>query len=282
MNLKEAWNFGLKALQDDAEAECLCTLLLCHVLQKDRLYLHLHGEEALSEEKEKAFREGLSRLSRGEPLQYITGEQDFMGLTFMVKAGVLIPRQDTETLVEAVLSRLSKESPLKILDIGTGSGAISVSLAHYLPLSEVTGADISPEALCIALENAKKNRVDGRMRFIEADIMKEFPSAAGGWDAIVSNPPYIEAEVYETLEKRVHDYEPKAALTDDGDGLSFYRRISEEAMKHLKSKGLLAFEIGYRQGEAVSGMLQEKGYHAVEVLKDLGGRDRVVLGRKEF
>lgn len=282
MNLKEAWRFGRDALQKDAEAECLCTLLLCHVLQKDRLYLHLNGHEALSEEKERAFREGIARLKSSEPIQYIIGEQEFMGLPFKVGPGVLIPRQDTETLVEEVLCRMPKERPLEILDIGTGSGAIAVSLAHFLPKSKVTALDISLEALEAALKNAEQNKVSEQIKFIQGDIMKAFPKAPNGWDAVVSNPPYIEAEVYESLEKRVRDYEPKMALTDEGDGLAFYRCITDGALGCLKPGGLLAFEIGFRQGEAVYGLLEKSGYRDIEVIKDLCDRDRVVLGRKEF
>ncbi len=202
------------------------------------------------------------------PMQYILGQCEFMGLDFSVNENVLIPRPDTEVLVEEVL----KYKPDTALDIGTGSGAIAVSLAKY-GVKSVCACDISPKALEVAEHNAKANNVE--IKFIESDL---FENITGRFDAIVSNPPYIASGVIPTLMPQVKDYEPRLALDGGRDGLDIYRRIISAAGAYLNQNGLLAFEIGYDQGAAVSGLMRENGFGDVKVIRDLAGLDRVVLG----
>ena len=215
----------------------------------------------------------INRLKNGEPLQYILGKTEFMSLEFEVNPSVLIPRADTELLVEAVIERMPQAS--QIMDIGCGSGCIGISLAHYMGAS-VTMVDISRDALKTAEKNAEKNDVLNKLTFINCDILKEIPDILV--DCVVSNPPYIREDVIKTLDKNVRDFEPYIALSGGIDGLMFYRRIAEFAP--LKSGGLLAFEIGYDQGKAVSDILKENGYERIEILQDIENRDRTVLGYK--
>lgn len=206
-----------------------------------------------------------------------------MGLPFRVSPDVLIPRLDTEVLVEKLLSVIRGfeiEKP-EILDLCTGSGAIGVTLAHELKDAHVTMTDISQAALKVAAGNAQINDVTARCSFVIGDLFDALRDDAV-FDVIVSNPPYIESEVIETIDREVRDHEPRLALDGGADGLDFYRRIAAEAPAHLKENGILALEIGYNQGEAVKSLLDQTGrYQAVTVLKDLNGLDRVVLaGRK--
>lgn len=219
----------------------------------------------------KAAREMTERRVEGEPLQYIIGTAGFMGLEFKVNKNVLIPRADTETLVEEVL-RLMGGKCAEVLDIGTGSGCIGISIAHFNRNAEVTFLDISKAALETAEENAVLNGVGGE--FIHMDILNECPDKK--FDIIVSNPPYIRPEVIASLQTEVKDYEPYGALCGGSDGLDFYRRITDIAPKMLKRNGVLAFEIGYDQGKEVSDMMT--AFTDVRVVKDLCGNDRVVTG----
>lgn len=219
----------------------------------------------------KAAREMTERRVEGEPLQYIIGTAGFMGLEFKVNKNVLIPRADTETLVEEVL-RLMGGKCAEVLDIGTGSGCIGISIAHFNRNAEVTFLDISKEALETAEENAVLNGVRGE--FIHMDILNECPDKK--FDIIVSNPPYIRPEVIASLQTEVKDYEPYGALCGGSDGLDFYRRITDIAPKMLKRNGVLAFEIGYDQGKEVPDMMT--AFTDVRVVKDLCGNDRVVTG----
>lgn len=214
----------------------------------------------------------LSRRKNGEPLQYILGSTEFMGLDFYVDKNVLIPRADTETLVETVLGILNGESA-DVLDIGTGSGCIGTSIAHFNKNVSVTFLDINESALKIAKQNASANGILGK--FIKMDILKDCPCEK--FDVIVSNPPYIRPEVIETLQTEVKDYEPYGALYGGDDGLVFYRRIVNIAPKVLKNNGLLAFEIGYDQGEEVKELMNN--FYDVKIIKDLCGNDRVVIGQ---
>ena len=229
------------------------------------------GSEVSAETEEKV-RELIKRRISGEPLQYITGTAEFMGLKFDVNPYTLIPRQDTETLVETVIE-LAKNGA-KILDIGTGSGCIGISLAKYIKGAEVTLADISMGALKTAEKNAKLNGV--KVSCIKMDILNEIPE--GKYDIVVSNPPYIETEAIKGLMKDVRDYEPLSALDGGADGLVFYRRITEIAPALLNAGGLLAYEIGYNQGEAAAKIVRDKFGYA-QVIKDLCGNDRVIIMR---
>lgn len=212
-----------------------------------------------------------------EPLQYILGTQEFMSLEFNVTPNVLIPRADTETLVEYVLDK-TKNKSLSLLDIGTGTGCIPLSIAFYNKNAFVRGLDISTKATELARKNANKLQLLNRADFELCDILKTCPN--GKYDVITSNPPYIETEIIQTLQKEVRDFEPTLALDGGIDGLTFYKRICDLAPSLLYDGGLLAFEIGYNQGKAVSELMQ-KNFENVEIIKDLCGNDRVVAGYKK-
>ena len=216
----------------------------------------------------------VSRRNSGEPLQYILGETEFMGLTFKVNDLVLIPRQDTETLVETVVKKI-KDKEVRVLDIGTGSGCVGISIAKLCPNADVTLLDYSEAILEVASENAKLNGVNVKLE--HCDILEEIPE--GKFDVIVSNPPYIETDTIFSLDNIVTSYEPPEALDGGFDGLLFYQRITEIAPEIMEENSYIAFEIGYEQGEAVSEILDEAEFSGVKVIKDPCENDRVVTGK---
>lgn len=221
------------------------------------------------------YRKLVSRRAQRIPLQHLTGTQEFMGLEFLVSPDVLIPRQDTENLVEEVLLWLKQhaQSSCKVLDLCTGSGCIAVSLALLNEAAVVTGSDFSEAALTMAAKNAANLKAG--VQFVQGDL---FENIRETYDVIVSNPPYIAAKVIETLMPEVRDHEPLCALDGGSDGLDFYRRIIREAPNHLRPGGRLFFEIGYDQGRIVKSLLQEAGFSQVVCKKDLAGLDRIVSG----
>lgn len=215
------------------------------------------------------------------PLQYIIGEWDFMGLTFMVNENVLIPRQDTEVLVEKAIKIVEEEfdihgNTMPILDMCTGSGCIGITMAKRFTNAEVTCVDISADALDVAKKNAELNEVTN-VSFVESDI---FSNVTGKYDMIIANPPYISSDEVDKLMPEVREYEPRIALDGDKDGLKFYRMIIERSKEFLNYEGYILFEIGYDQREEVKELLRQKGYVDIEALKDLSGNDRVVIGRR--
>lgn len=221
------------------------------------------------------YRKLVSRRAQRIPLQHLTGTQEFMGLEFLVSPDVLIPRQDTENLVEEVLLWMKQhaQSSCKVLDLCTGSGCIAVSLALLNEAAVVTGSDFSEAALTMAAKNAANLKAG--VQFVQGDL---FENIRETYDVIVSNPPYIAAKVIETLMPEVRDHEPLCALDGGSDGLDFYRRIIREAPNHLRPGGRLFFEIGYDQGRIVKSLLQEAGFSQVVCKKDLAGLDRIVSG----
>ena len=270
MRLKAA---GKEAYAFEAE------LLLEKAAGLNRTALFLRGEEVLSEEVLTVYEGYLSEREQGRPTQYILGEWEFMGLPFHVGEGVLIPRGDTEVLVETILEKQQSEPIKSILDIGTGSGCIPVSLGHYGKFEKIMAVDISPKALGYAIKNAAENRVS--IDFYESDLFTNIPSEwKGRLDAIVSNPPYIPKKDIAELMTEVKDFEPMNALDGGEDGLDFYRVIVEQGKNWLKDGGWLFFEIGYDQGEDLRNLLKEFGYTEVEIRQDLAGLDRVAMGRK--
>ncbi|MCD7904161.1 MAG: peptide chain release factor N(5)-glutamine methyltransferase [Clostridiales bacterium] len=216
----------------------------------------------------------LKRLE-GRPVQYLLGKTEFMGLSIKVSDFVLIPRPDTEILVEEVLKISSERGYKTGLDIGTGSGAIALSLAYYNKTLEMTACDISEKALIIARQNIKDYGV--KVRLVKSNL---FENIEGKFDFIVSNPPYIRTGIIPTLDKKVKNYEPLKALDGGEDGLNFYRNITASSLTYLNKNGMLAYETGYDQGEAVSNILKENGFKNIEIKKDLAGLDRVVIGFK--
>ncbi len=235
--------------------------------------LVLNHNTDVSGKQEAKFHELLCRRINGEPLQYILGTQEFMSLEFKVGRNVLIPRPDTETLVEEVLKI---KSGFSLLDIGTGTGCIPLSVTHYNPRAYVRGIDISDYALCLAKENSRLLHLDDRSDFVKCDIMTQIPS--GRYDVITSNPPYIKSSVIDTLQTEVKDFEPHSALDGGNDGLDFYRRICDIAPKLLTENGLIYFEIGFDQAAFVKKLLEDS-FENITVTQDLSGNDRVVSGR---
>ncbi len=257
-----------------------CEVLLAHVMGKDRLFLAVHRNEEVPEEAERAFRGLLQRRREHEPVAYLTGMREFMSLTFSVEPGVLIPRPDTETLVEYVIEKLKSEENPGILDLCTGSGAIAVSLAYYLKNSFVTAVDISKTCVAVARNNAEKNGVSNRVQVIEQDVFRL--SAEKTYDCVVSNPPYIPTAVVEGLERDVKEYEPKTALDGGADGLDFYRHLATLGADLLRSGGLFALEVGHDQAEIVQHLLEETNrFESTGLCCDLAGIRRVVYAVKK-
>lgn len=262
-----------KSLTDNARFEA--ELMVMNVLGISRTQLVLDGRNAVTEEQCEKVSEMVKRRKTGEPLQYILGECEFMSLDFYVESGVLIPRSDTETLVETVIEKTDEDKKLKILDICTGSGCIGISTAHFRPNVYVDLIDVSDKAIEVAKKNIIRNGVGDRVKVQKMDILNEYPSEK--YDIIVSNPPYIETEVIDTLQTEVKNHEPRLALDGGKDGLIFYRRITEITPEILKKGGMLAFEIGYNQGKAVSALM-ERNFGDIRVVQDFCKNDRVVTG----
>ena len=251
--------------------------LLQKVLDVDRLYILLNLDKSLSDDEEKLFNKFIEERLSNRPIAYIVENREFMGLDFYVKEGVLIPRPDTEVLVEEVIELCKDKGPINILDIGTGSGAITVSLAKYLVNAKITSVDISDIALEIGEKNAQSNDVDDRITFIKSDLFTNIDKDMK-FDIIVSNPPYIKKEVIETLDKQVKDFEPYNALEGGIDGLDFYRAITTQGKNYLNKGGILAYEVGHDQSEDVSKLMEKDGYTNIYTRKDLQQIDRVVIG----
>lgn len=278
MTYRECYEQGCCTLQAAGieEAALDARLLLEAVCGTNRNDLLVHGEQPVAPEAEEKYLNWIRQRAEHIPLQQLTGEQDFMGLTFNVNEHVLIPRQDTEILVEEVLKEL--HDGMRILDMCTGSGCILLSLLHYSNDCEGLGVDLSAEALEVAGRNVLKVLTPEKAEhahFLQSDL---FEKVEGKFEIIVSNPPYIASAEVDRLMPEVRDHEPRMALDGTEDGLEFYRRIIAEAGQYLVSSGMLFFEIGYDQGQAVSELMREHGYREVQVVQDYAGLDRVVYG----
>ncbi|MCR4403779.1 MAG: peptide chain release factor N(5)-glutamine methyltransferase [Candidatus Acetothermia bacterium] len=248
--------------------------LLAHVLGVERLMLYLQPERALTAEERARYRELIRQRHAGVPLQYLLGEVEFMGLPLRVDGRALIPRPETEQLVELILRDLGSlaEAGLKLLELGTGSGAIAIALAHSLPRGEITAADISTPALALARENAARNGVASRIALIQSDW---FAAVEGRFDLIVANPPYVSRDEARSLPREVREHEPRSAWDGGEEGLEALRRIVTEAPPYLKAGGGLYLEIGASQGARVRSLALASGaYERMEVLPDLSGRER--------
>ena len=267
------WGAGWLKEREVPEADLNAWYLFSDCFEMERSSYFLHQEEEADAEKESKFRQMIEKRGRRIPLEYILGYTEFMGLRFEVDSHVLIPRQDTECLVEQVLPFCRGK---KVLDLCTGSGCIGISLAVLGKPAGVVLADVSREALEVAEKNAENHGV--KAVFCQGDLFENVP--ADLFDVIVSNPPYIPSKVIETLMPEVRDHEPIKALDGKEDGLYFYRRITEESVAYLKPGGYLLYEIGHDQGEAVSSYMRENGFDEIEVIRDLAGLDRVVRGRR--
>ena len=274
--------FGAKGLESprlDAE------VLLSHVLSKERIYLYVHFDEPLEKEELSAYRELIRKRAGRVPVAYLVGRREFMGLSFRVSPATLVPRPETELLVQAALDGLKavespsgEEGPLLFADIGTGSGAIALSVLHFLPGTKALAVDISREALVLAKENAEELGLAQRVEFLAGDLLEPLRGRGGHFSAILSNPPYIPEGDIPELPPEVREHEPMGALAGGADGMEFYRRLCGEAPELLAERGFMAFEVGIRQGEAVAKMAEAHPLIArTEILKDLAGIRRVVV-----
>ena len=274
MKYRELLQEGTEQLKKAAiaDANVDAAYLLEYVCGIDRTHYLLCMTETVPPQMVARYEEAIALRASHQPLQYITGEQEFMGLSFQVSPEVLIPRQDTETLVEQT-QRVLKDND-RILDMCTGSGCILISLLHENKTYQGMGVDIADTSIALARENAKKNGVQAE--WLVSDL---FSDVYGAFDVIVSNPPYIATEVLQELMPEVIEYEPKRALDGHEDGLYFYRQIIADAPKFLKPGGWILFEIGYDQGESVPTLLEEAGFTEITVIKDYNGNDRVVRAR---
>ena len=275
MTLNELYEQGVRVLNEAGveESDLDAWYLLSHLTGLTRVQFMLNKGQVTEQNVIDRFNECIGERAKRIPLQYIIGSQEFMGLPFTVNENVLIPRQDTEVLVEEVLKVSEGKS---VLDICTGSGCIIVSIAKLSKVTKAVGIDISKGALEVAKANANKNQVD--VQFIESDL---FQNVTGKFDVIVSNPPYIESHVIPTLMPEVRCHEPMLALDGMEDGLYFYDKIIKESRHYLKENGSIYFERGYNLGEDVKQMLINAGFQNVVVIKDLAGLDRVVCGSLE-
>lgn len=276
-----AWGTSLLDESDSipaARSRSDAILLLRHVLGIPHAEMYAYRERPLTALQTEAFNAHLQQRLHGMPVQYITGEQEFFGLPFHVTREVLIPRPETEHLVEAAIARLKDLPVARIADVGTGSGAIAVALAHALPGAEIVALDISPAALAVAAENAKHNEVRARIRFLESDLLGAV--ANEHFDAVVSNPPYVAESERKSLAAEVREYEPARALFAGPTGLEAYRRLIPDSLPLLQSGGWLMMEIGQGQRDAVRALLQDADWDEVEFAPDLQGIPRVAIARR--
>ena len=251
-------------------------VLLSHVLGKNRIYLYTNYDQPLEQEELDRFRPLVIERAKGHSVASLTGTKDFMGLTFAVNDKVLIPRPDTETLVEYVLSSYHQQDSIRILDMCTGPGTILLSLLHYLPTATGMGLDISRDALEIATKNQEAFKLENRSEFYESDMFSYLEHHNELFDVIVSNPPYIRLEDKKILSPDVLN-EPHIALFGGEDGLQFYRILAKECRNYLNANGRVAFEVGFDQAKEVGALLQETGqYSNIQFIADLGGHNRVV------
>ncbi len=282
------WTEGYFRRQQIPSARLDAEILLAKALGVDRLgLLTKEFEELVDEDCRAAFRELVKRRGKKEPVAYLTGEKEFYSLPFEVTPAVLTPRPETELLVDEALA-LARELPgerLRFLDLGTGSGNIAVSLAVNAPTAEITAVDISPEALEVARRNAKKNKVEGRISFLEGDLFDALPPGGAPFDLIASNPPYIAAAEEESLMDDVRLFEPRIALVDsrnpDGDGLGFFRAICEGLEDWLSESGAVIVETGESQAASVGQLFEAQGLQDISITRDYAKIPRIVCARRE-
>ena len=255
--------------------------LLQYVVQRDRTFLLSHPEYVLTAEEEESFRRCVARRANGEPLQYITGTQAFFGLDFEVTKDVLIPRPETELLVERALKLLATgaSSPL-ICDVGTGSGCIAIALLHENQSASAIGIDVSEAAIRVAERNAQRHHVTNRLTLLASDGFSGLPANQNHFDLIVSNPPYVASSAWDGLQREVRDHEPLVALVSGPDGLVMIRRLLTESSAFLKPSGYLLFEMGFDQGAAVQRLVDPDTWNILDIQDDLQGIPRIMVLQK--
>jgi len=281
MNIAQLLTKGYETLKEEnIESYIIDTqLLLCKVLNVEKLFIIMNRELEIEEAKEKEFYKLLALRKSKMPIKYILGFSEFMGLEFQVKEGVLIPRPDTEILVEECIKIINENNLTTVCDVCCGSGAIGISLAYHTNIDKVMLYDISEVAVEVTSTNIKTLEVQDKAKVYESDLLKDAIEKGLAFDIIVSNPPYIKSSVIPTLMEDVKDFEPYIALCGGDDGLEFYRNITAESKTVLKEKGYLAFEIGHDQKEEVIKILKDEGFVNVYSIKDLSANDRVVIGK---
>jgi len=265
-----------------AEPRASAEVLLAHLLSEDRLFLYLNYDRPMETEELTAFRTFVKRRIAGEPSQYITGMQEFWSLPFRVSPDVLIPRPETEVLLETVLEFLGSPDPeVSVVDLGTGSGAIAVALARELRVINLVATDSSMAAVKLAQENALMNQIDSKIHFVCADMFSAFSSTSAKFTVVATNPPYVSHAEFSKLSPEIRDYEPRYALDGGPDGLAAIRRIIKEAPTVLSPKGALIMEIGADQAESVSALVKDsRHYESYRIIRDYSGLDRVLLAVK--
>ena len=263
---------GIESARVNAE------IMLDYILKCKRLQLYLSFDRPLNENEKNLYREFLQRRVNHEPVQYITGIVGFYGLEFQVNKSVLIPRPETEILVETIIENTNENEETNILDIGTGSGNIAITLAKHLPNSKITAIDKSKDALKIAVKNSELNNVKERINFIENDILNNQNLFDNVFDLVVSNPPYISKKEYNNLEPELNKHEPSIALTDFSDGVIFYKNISKQAKNLLNTNGKLFFEIGAGQSKKIKEIMEQNNFYNIQIIKDYQNHDRVIWG----
>jgi release factor glutamine methyltransferase len=279
ISIAEVIREAAQTLQQDgvSDARREAGSLLAHVINRDRTFIVTHAEDLITTEEHRRFRECVARRADGEPLQYITGHQAFFGLDFEVTKDVLIPRPETELLVETAvaLAKMGNAAPT-ICDVGTGSGCIAVAILHELPLGTAVGIDLSIEAIQVARRNAARHSVDKRISFLVADCLSGVGRGRPIFDLVVSNPPYVAVSALEGLQREVRDHEPRLALTAGLDGLTIIRRLLLDSADLVKEGGHLLIEIGFDQGQAVERMIDRTTWKFLDIHRDLQGIPRIV------
>jgi release factor glutamine methyltransferase len=264
-----------------SEARREASSLLEHVIDRDRTFIITHAEHLISAEQLESFRESVSRRAKGEPLQYITGRQAFYGFEFEVTKDVLIPRPETELLVEAAVNLVGASTEgLFICDVGTGSGCVAIALLRELPSAQAIGVDISAAAIQVAERNAALHSVSERLNFIVSDCLAALPNHEAKFDFIVSNPPYVNGSAWDGLQREVRNHEPRIALTPGADGLAVIKRLLSESPDFLKPNGYLLMEIGFDQGSAVQSLIDGDVWKLLDIHQDLQSIPRIVALQK--
>ena len=282
MTVRDAIHTGIERLRNEpiGPPRMAAEALLMHAVGRDRAFLHAHPEYELTQREAREFESAIARRASGIPLQYITGHQEFWGLDFVVNPAVLIPRPETEHLVESALEliRASENDRLRIVDVGTGSGCIILSVAHEVQEAELHAVDISQPALQVARNNAERLNLAERVQFHEGDLLSSFLGAIGSFDFVLSNPPYVGKSEADKVQREVREHEPEVAVFGGERGLDIYERLIPQAHQVLKPGGYLLLEIGYSIEEPVRNLLE--AWKEVRAVPDLQGLPRVVIAQK--
>lgn len=285
MEIKDLIRMGIKKLdrRKYSNPPLECVLLLAYLLDVDKTYIYIHNNEEVPSSVEDKYFSLIDERRKGYPIQYILKEKEFMGISFYIEEGVLIPRPDTEILVQYVLDYIDekyKEGDIKIVELGTGSGCISLSIAYYKKNVFVYSVDIDKKANAVAEENSKRLKLPGRVKILEGDLFQGIKNMGlkNSVDIIVSNPPYIPEDEIFGLQDEIKKYEPLWALDGGEDGLDYYRRIIPQSKEYLKNRGILVFEMGFDQGRKIKELMEKGNFRNINILKDLQGLDRVITG----